>query len=206
MKRLAVVALVRVLRVFAVFYEVHRYDEARRPDRFSMGRHSYSKPRVVAHPLDTAQLRIGSFCSIAADATFMLGGNHRPQCVSTFPFRIRLGLADAAEDGSSASKGDIEVGHDVWIGSAALILSGVRIGAGAVIGASAVVASDVRPYAIVVGNPAREVRRRFSDAQVEALLDIAWWDWPMDRILEHVPQLESPAIDEFIATAQRRAA
>jgi hypothetical protein len=69
-----------------------------------------------------------------------------------------------------------------------------------------VVASDVRPYAIVVGNPAREVRRRFSDAQVEALLDIAWWDWPMDRILEHVPQLESPAIDEFIATAQRRAA
>jgi len=206
MRRHAVSVLMRVMRFFAVFYEVHRDDEARRPDRFSMGRHSYSTPRVMAHRWDTGRLTIGAFCSMAPDATFMLGGNHRPDCVSTFPFRIRLNLSNAQEDGSAASKGNIVVGNDVWIGSGAVILSGVTIGDGAVIGAHAVVATDVRPYAIVVGNPAREARRRFTDAQVAALLEIAWWNWPMEKILAHVPQLCSPAIDAFIALAPRRAA
>jgi chloramphenicol O-acetyltransferase type B len=206
MKRGVVAVLTRLLRFFDEFYQVHRYDRARAPERFSMGRLSYSKPRVVAYQWDSGRLTIGSFCSMAPDATFMLGGNHRPQCVSTFPFRIRLELPNAEEDGSAASKGDIVVGNDVWIGSGALILSGVTVGDGAVIGANAVVASDVRPYAIVVGNPAREVRRRFSDAQVDALLEIAWWDWPMEAILEHVPQLCSPRVDQFIASFQRPAA
>lgn len=206
MKRLAVSVLLRVMRVFDGFYEDHRYDGPRKAARLTMGRHSYAKPRVIAYPWDTAHITIGAFCSISPDVTFMLGGNHRPSCVSTYPFRIRLGLPGAEEDGSAASKGDIVVGNDVWIGSGAVILSGVRIGDGAVIGARAVVASDVRPYAVVVGNPAREIRRRFSDPQVAALLEIAWWDWPMDRILEHVPELCSPAVDAFIAACARRAA
>jgi acetyltransferase-like isoleucine patch superfamily enzyme len=205
-KSALVAALTRLIRFFDEFYEVHRYDGARRRARFSMGRLSYSTPRVIAHQWDTARLTIGSFCSIAPDVTFMLGGNHRPDCVSTFPFRIRLNLPHANDDGSAASKGDIVVGNDVWIGSGALILSGLAIGHGAVIGANAVVASDVRPYAIVVGNPAREIRRRFSDQQVEALLDIAWWEWPMESILERVPQLGSSAVDAFITSFRRRAA
>lgn len=206
MKGLVVGALLRVMRVFDGFFEEHRYDGARAQARLTMGRHSYAPPRVTAYAWDSAQVTIGAFCSISSDVTFMLGGNHRPDCVSTYPFRIKFGLPGAEEDGSEASKGDIVVGNDVWIGSGAVILSGVTVGHGAVIGAQAVVASDVRPYAVVVGNPAREIRRRFSDAQVTALLEIAWWAWPMERILESVPQLCSPQIDAFIAAARQRAA
>jgi acetyltransferase-like isoleucine patch superfamily enzyme len=195
-----------LLDVVHEFYEVHRYDRARKADRFSMGRFSYSRPRVVAFPGDTARLQIGSFCSIAYDATFMLGGNHHPEWVSTYPFRIKLDLPGAFKDGQPGSKGDILIGHDVWIGAGALILSGVRIGNGAVIGANAVVAKDVRPYAVMVGNPAREIRRRFSNAQVQALEDIAWWAWPIDQILEHVPLLCSDRIDDFISQFARRVA
>jgi acetyltransferase-like isoleucine patch superfamily enzyme len=191
-------ALFRLMRLLDNFYEVHRYDAARRPERFSMGKHSYSMPRVIAYEWDTARVKIGSFCSIAPDATFMLGGNHRPDWVSTFPFRIRFGLPDASLDGGGASKGDIVVGNDVWIGRGALILSGSQIGNGAVIGAHAVVAGDVRPYAIVVGNPAREVRRRFADDRIAALEAIAWWDWPLDAILANVGLIGNPDVDAFI--------
>ena len=104
----------------------------------------------------------------------------------------------AYADGHPHSKGDIEIGHDVWIGREARVLSGVRVGDGAVIGAYAVVARDVRPYAIVVGNPAREVRRRFTDAQCEALLAIAWWNWPEERILANIDQLNGRDVDAFI--------
>jgi acetyltransferase-like isoleucine patch superfamily enzyme len=206
MKGRVVAGLRRVIRYFDEFYQAHRDDDARSPGRFSMGRHSYGTPRVIATAWDTGRLRIGAFCSVAEDVTFLLGGNHRPDRVSTYPFRIKFGLADANEDGVGASKGDIEVGNDVWIGRGAVILSGVTVGHGAVIGASAVVAGDVRPYAIVVGNPAREVRRRFSDEQVNALLAIGWWDWPIERILEQASDLCSPAIDDFIKRAQRSAA
>jgi acetyltransferase-like isoleucine patch superfamily enzyme len=198
-KQLVVRPLARLLRRLDAFYQAHRDDEARGAAHFSVGRHSYGAPRLIKYESDTARVRIGAFCSIAPEVSFLLGGNHRPQCVSTFPFRIRLGLPDAAEDGSQASKGDIVVGNDVWIGHGAFILSGVTIGDGAVIGAQAVVAGDVRPYAIVVGNPAREIRRRFTDQQIAALLRIAWWDWPMETIRQEVPSLSGPAIDDFIA-------
>lgn len=127
-----------------------------------------------------------------------MGGNHRPDWVSTYPFRFMLDLPGALEDGHPATKGDIEVGHDVWIGRGARIMSGVTVGNGAVVGAAAVVAGDVRPYAIVVGNPAREVRRRFGEEAIAALERIAWWDWPDERIVEAVPLLSSAQIDRFI--------
>ncbi len=206
MKAVLIHTLTRLVRIFDEFYRAHRDDRAKGTDRFAMGRHSYGNPRVIAYPWDTARVQIGAFCSIAEDVTFMLGGNHRTDCVSTYPFRIKFGLPDAAEDGHGASKGDIQVGSDVWIGRGALILSGVTIGHGAVIGASAVVASDVRPYAIVVGNPAREIRRRFTDEEADALLAIAWWNWPLERILESAPELCSPAIHDFIQRFRRSSA
>jgi chloramphenicol O-acetyltransferase type B len=205
MKRLVIRSVVRLMQLVATFYEVHRFDEARTPERFRMGEHSYAKMRVIAHPWDTGRISIGAFCSIAWDATFMVGGNHCGDCVSTFPFRIKFQLPNADRDGAAASKGDITVGNDVWIGSGALILSGVTIGDGAIIGANAVVGSDVRPYAVVVGNPAREIRRRFNDAQVAALEEIAWWDWPIEEILAHVDMLGARRIDEFIARYQKAA-
>ena len=166
-----------------------------------MGRCSYGTPHVRRFVGDTSRVLIGSFVSIADEVEFVPGGNHRVDWVSTYPFRWMFRLPGALEDGHPASDGDIVVGNDVWFGAGARILSGVTIGDGAVVGAGAVVARDVRPYAVVVGNPAREVSRRFSDAQVDALERIRWWDWPLDEILERVPLLCSPDVDGFIKIA-----
>lgn len=173
-------------------------------ERLSIGRGSYGDPRVATFPGDTASVRIGAFCSIGPDVILMDGGDHRTDWVSTFPFRVAYGLPGAYRDGHPRSRGDIEIGNDVWIGRGARVRSGVRVGDGAVIGAYAVVTRDVRPYAIVVGVPAREVNRRFTDEQVQALLQIAWWDWPIERIVRCVPQLCSDAIDAFIEEHRRR--
>jgi len=167
-------------------------------ERLTLGRCSYGEPRVATFPGDTARVRIGAFCSIGPDVILMDGGDHRVDWVSTFPFRAALGLPGAYEDGHPRSRGDIEIGNDVWIGSGARVRSGVRVGDGAVIGAYSVVTRDVRPYAIVAGLPAREMRRRFGDEQVAALQRIAWWDWPMDEVLRCVPQLCSENVDAFI--------
>jgi acetyltransferase-like isoleucine patch superfamily enzyme len=166
--------------------------------RLTMGRASYGNPKIPTFPGDTAHVRIGSFVSIALDVVLMDGGNHRTDWVTVFPLRGSLGLPGAFEDGHPASKGDIQIGNDVWIGRGAHVLSGVTVGDGAVIAAYSVVTKDVRPYAIVAGNPAREIRRRFTDGQIESLLAIAWWNWPTDKILEHVSDLSSPDIDAFI--------
>ena len=172
-----------------------------------MGPYTFAQetPRVVRYPNDPDDpVTIGGYGAIAANVEFVVGGNHRVDWVSTFAFRHVLGLPGAATDGCPQSAGPIVVGSDVWIGRDALILSGVTIGHGAVIGARTVVAKDVRPYAIVVGNPAREVRRRFSDAQVEALLASEWWTWPPAEVLSIVDLLNGAGVDEFLAYAAAR--
>ncbi len=167
-------------------------------ERLSIGRCSYGSPLIATFPGDRAHVRIGAFCSIGPDVVLMDGGDHRIDWVSTFPFRVYLELPGAYADGHPRSRGDIEIGNDVWIGRGARVRSGVSVGDGAVIGAYAVVTRDVRPYAVVVGSPAREVRRRFGDEQVQALQRIAWWLWPMEQIEARVPQLCSADIDAFI--------
>ena len=131
----------------------------------------------------------------AEGVEFALGGNHRADWVSTYPFRVAFGLPGAHEDGHPRPERDIVVGNDVWLGHDALVLPGATISDGAVVGARAVVAGEVRPYAIVVGSPAREIRRRFGDEQVEALLRIRWWEWPEDVIHERIDQLSSGDVD-----------
>jgi acetyltransferase-like isoleucine patch superfamily enzyme len=168
-------------------------------DRLDMGRHSYGSPLIATFPGDTGRVRIGSFTSIALDVILMDGGNHRLDWVTTFPLRARLGLPGAYADGHPTSKGDIEIGNDVWIGMAACVMSGVKIGNGAVVAGHSVVAKDVRAYAVVAGNPAREIRRRFSDEQIDALERIAWWDWPDEKIADCVEALSSENVDGFIA-------
>ena len=167
-----------------------------------MGRYSYGTPLVRTFVGDASTVYVGSFVSIAADVEFIPGGNHRVDWVSTFPFRWIFRLPGALEDGHPFSKGDIVVGNDVWIGTGAKIMSGVTIGHGAVVGAGAVVTKDVRPYAVVVGNPGREVTRRFSDEQVDALLRLAWWDWPIEIIIKRVDLLCSPNVEELLAFGQ----
>lgn len=177
--------------------------EAVADGRVTLGRHSYGGFIVLSGPGNTAVVRVGSFCSIGNRAAFSVGGNHRVDWVSTFPFRAAWGLEGAGEDGHPRPESDTEVGHDVWIGAEALILPGVTIGSGAVIGARAVVTRDVRPYAIVVGNPAREVRRRFDDEIVERLLALAWWDRPDEWIAQRIDMLCSDDVAALLDEADR---
>jgi acetyltransferase-like isoleucine patch superfamily enzyme len=168
-----------------------------------MGDHSYGIPRVLAWDAPDGTRRsgrviIGRYCSIAGDVTFLTGGNHRTDFVSAYPFRIRWRMPGRSEDGNPYSKGDIRVGHDVWIAEGANILSGVSIGHGAVVAAFSVVTKDVPPYAIVAGVPARVIRRRFTPEQVEALLRIAWWDWPDSKVRDAVPLLNGRDVQAFI--------
>lgn len=157
---------------------------AREHGFLEMGAHSYGEPTVHLWAGNDTRVLIGKYVSIAPQVEFMAGGEHVADWISTYPFRLRLGLPGAIEDGMPASKGDIRVGHDVWLGYGALILSGTSIGPGAVVGARSVVAGDVRPYAVVAGSPAREVRRRFADVEVDRLLALRWWDWPESAIRE----------------------
>ena len=164
-----------------------------------VGRHTYGSPQLQLAAGDEGTLTVGAFTSISYDVEIMLGGNHRTDWVTTFPLRHVLGLDGALADGHPSSKGPVVVGNDVWIGRGAKILSGVTIGDGAVIGAHAVVTRSVRPYAVVVGSPAREVRRRFADPVVESLRRIAWWDWPDELVVERVAELCDGDVEAFCA-------
>ena len=159
---------------------------------YSVGHATYGRPRV-RFAESGVMLTIGHYGSIADGVDLLLGGNHRMDWISTYPFPALPGLWPEAVGRSDfhTSQGPISIGHDVWIGSGAMILSGVTIGHGAVIAARAVVTKDVRPYAIVAGNPAREIRRRFDDANIERLLASCWWDWPRERVVSALPALMS---------------
>ncbi|PIE54538.1 MAG: chloramphenicol acetyltransferase [Dethiosulfovibrio peptidovorans] len=143
------------------------------------------------------KLVIGKFCSIGAETVFIMsGGNHRLDNVSTYPFGL-MGSGWEIVSYEPELRGDIVVGNDVWIGFRATILGGVTVGDGAVIGAGAVVTADVPPYAVVVGNPARVVRRRFDDETVDMLIRIKWWDWSPEKITQNVGILASPSVERL---------
>ncbi|PKN32566.1 MAG: chloramphenicol acetyltransferase [Deltaproteobacteria bacterium HGW-Deltaproteobacteria-19] len=165
-----------------------------------IGAHTYGKPEVVPFQDAGAHLKIGKFCSIAGSVTIFLGGDHRTDWVTTYPFPVLSAFWPSVSSipHTSITKGDVVIGNDVWIGFGAMILSGVTIGDGAVIGARAMVASDVEPYTVAVGNPARSVSRRFDDATVARLLRIRWWDWPDEVIAERIPLLCSGDLPSFL--------
>ncbi len=155
------------------------------------------------------RLVIGRYCAIASKVRFLMsGGNHADLGPSTFPFGI-FGepWAERTMDlvMSAPSRGDTVVGHDVWLGYSALVMPGVKIGSGAVVAAGSVVAADVPAYAIVAGNPARVMRRRYEDDDVERLLRAAWWDWPVELVTEHARTIMAgvPADLERIAAELR---
>jgi virginiamycin A acetyltransferase len=161
---------------------------------------------AVLYAFGPERLVIGRFCAIAAGVRFLLpGANHAERGPSTFPFGIFGGAWASTMDLvlGAASKGDTTVGHDVWLGYQALVLPGVTIGPGAVIAAASVVTVDVPPYAIVAGNPARVVRRRFPDEEVQQLLDAAWWDWPVPLITEHARTIMAGRPAELLRIAGR---
>ena len=137
------------------------------------------------------KLIIGKFCMIASDVTFIMNGaNHLSEAISAYPFSIfGHDWSHAMEGKQFPSKGDTIVGNDVWIGYGATIMPGVQIGDGAIIASKSVVTKDVSAYSIVGGNPAREIRKRFAEEKIEKLLDLKWWDWPIEKITKNVQQL-----------------
>ncbi|MCO6393118.1 type B chloramphenicol O-acetyltransferase [Aliihoeflea aestuarii] len=176
-----------------------------------VGRYSYYSGYYHGHSFDDCaryllpdegvdRLLIGSFCSIGSGAAFIMAGNqgHRNDWISTFPFywMSEIPAFEGAENGFSPS-GDTVVGNDVWIGSEAIVLPGVKIGDGAVIGTRAVVARDVEPYTIVAGNPAKEIRKRFSQHDIDILLELRWWEWPDDHLHIAMPILTSGDIESL---------
>jgi len=169
---------------------------------YTRGRYTYGEPKFL---FPEADIIIGAFCSISENVTIFGGGNHRTDWVTTYPFPSfsNWGM-EALQGQDSQTNGPVIIGNDVWIGDGAVILSGVTVGDGAVIAAAAVVTKDVRPYAIVAGNPAREVKRRFADDVVEQLLRIRWWDWPDEDVLTYAPMLCNQDVRGFIDACAAR--
>lgn len=137
------------------------------------------------------KLIIGKFCQIASGVEFMMNdANHQMNAVTTFPFYTLEGWEmDIPDPSEMPFKGDTVIGNDVWIGQNAVILPGVHIGDGAIIGANSIVGSDVDPYTIVAGNPAKPLRKRFDDELIELLLQFKWWDRSIEEINTLIPIL-----------------
>jgi acetyltransferase-like isoleucine patch superfamily enzyme len=171
---------------------------------YDIGDFSYGRPKV-RFPESGAKLSIGRYCSVADGVEILLGGDHRTDFVTTYPFGAMTGVWPEAEvrDDFHTSKGDVTIGHDVWLGSQCMILSGVTVGDGAVVAARAVVTKDVPPYAIVGGNPAKLIRMRFDPRTAERLLASRWWDLPRDRIAALIPLLQSGDVEGFLSTLER---
>ncbi|MCL4158206.1 UNVERIFIED_CONTAM: hypothetical protein GTU68_034121 [Idotea baltica] len=145
------------------------------------------------------KLIIGKFCMIASDVTFIMNGaNHLTESISAYPFAIfGEGWEQAMEGKSYPSKGNTTIGNDVWLGHKSVIMPGINIGDGAIIAAYSVVTKDVEPYTIVGGNPANEIRKRFSKEKTDILLALQWWDWPIEKITLHVQELTGEEINHF---------
>ena len=147
------------------------------------------------------KLVIGKFCAFATDIQFIMNGaNHAMTGFSTYPFNI---FGHGWEDGFDFAtiecglRGDTVIGHDVWIGRETTIMPGVRIGHGSIIASRSVVVKDIPPYTIAGGNPARPLKQRFDDATVKRLLEIAWWDWPVETISRAVNAIRGADLAEL---------
>ena len=145
------------------------------------------------------KLIIGKFCMIASDVTFIMNGaNHLTNSITSYPFAIfGHDWSDAMEGKSYPTKGDTVIGNDVWIGYNSTIMPGVKIGDGAIIATNSTVTKDVEPYTVVGGNPAKEIRKRFTENEINKLLKIRWWNWSIEKITKNVKKLTDNNIDDL---------
>ena len=157
---------------------------------------NFEKNNVLYHyPINNDGLIIGKFCSIACGAKFIFNcANHTLKSLSTYTFPLFFEEWDLPKSEVASAwdnKGDIVIGNDVWIGYDAIIMAGVTIGDGAIIGTRAVVTKDVEPYSIVGGVPAKEIRKRFTPEEITRLLELQWWNWPIEKIRNSIPDIQS---------------
>lgn len=179
-----------------IFIGDYTYFDDRRygPEKFEeynvLYNYDFSKVKLV----------IGKFCAIAAETRFIMTGDHKLDAISTYPFPIfGQGWESAFNIFDLPVKGDIIIGNDVWLGYDSLVMNGVTIGHGAIVAARAMVVKDIPPYAIVAGNPAKIVKMRFDDPTIERLLQIAWWDWEIEKINSHLNIICNLNVDELEA-------
>ncbi|QVQ55087.1 CatB-related O-acetyltransferase [Spiractinospora alimapuensis] len=176
--------------------EFSYYDDPDDPTAF--------ESRNVLYHYGPEKLVIGKFCAFGTGVRFIMNGaNHRMDGPSTFPFPMMGGTWGERFDllTDLPVRGDTVIGNDVWLGYEAMVMPGVRIGNGAIVAARSVVTSDVPDYGIVGGNPAELIRRRFDDHDVDRLLAIAWWDWPLEHITAHLTEIMSGSVDELAGAA-----
>ena len=160
-----------------------------------VGRYTYGFENIsIKQWGEGATLKIGSFCSIAGNIRVFLGGNHRTNWITTYPFGHVFAdeLGGQHIVGHPSTKGDVDIGDDVWIGEAVTIMSGVTIGNGSVLAANSTVTKDVAPYQVVGGNPARLIKERFDDELIALLNELRWWDLDVSQIKEITEVLSSP--------------
>lgn len=170
----------------------------------SCGKHTYGTP-IVQWGSPYATCKVGNFCSIGKNVNIYLGGNHRTDWITTYPFghRSKDIFNTFNGEGHPSTKGDVIIGNDVWIADNVTIMSGVTIGDGAVIANNSHVVKDAPPYSVVGGNPATVLKYRFTPEQISALLDIQWWNLDDSVINLYVPLLCSGMIDDFIQKFKR---
>lgn len=161
------------------------------PRNVEVGNYTYGELTVLNFG-ENEKLKIGSFCSIASGVVFSLNADHFTNHISTFPFKVKV-LNEQIKE--AASKGDIIVDDDVWIGQNAIILSGVHIGQGSVIAAGAVVSKDVPAYAIVGGVPAKVIKYRYEPGMIDELLKLDYSKLTKEMIEEHVGELYQELTD-----------
>lgn len=146
------------------------------------------------------QLKIGKFCSIAQNIHIYLGGNHRSDWITTYPFgHINTKIFNSFDGtGHPVTNGNVIIGNDVWISDNVTIMSGITIGDGAIIANNSHIVKNVEPYTIVGGNPGKLIRKRFTSEQINKLLEIKWWEWSDEKINLNLPLLCNDNIDIFI--------
>ena len=144
---------------------------------------------------------VGKFCSIGARLKVYGGGDHRMDWISTYPFENVIDEKELI--GHPATKGKVVIGNDVWIGNDVTILSGSVIGDGCCIGAGSVLRGKFAPYTVILGNPAKYHRSRFSISTAQKLQKLAWWDWDTDHIHAILPLLNSDNIEAFFEMAKQ---
>ena len=175
----------------------------------SIGRFTYGEENIELHWWgESAKFLIGRYCSIAGNIQIFLGGNHRYDWITTFPFGhlFQAELGGEGIIGNPWTKGDVLIGNDVWIGTNASIMSGVSIGDGAVIAANAHVVGDIPAYTIFGGNPARKIRARFDDAIIERLLRLRWWEFSPADVKKLTFELSQPPTPEKLDALLRQTA
>ena len=156
-------------------------------EQFEIGAYTYGNPNILFSE-SGEKLKIGKFCSIATNVNIFLGGNHRTDWVTTYPFNIFF-QKNLDIKGHPSSNGGVTIGNDVWLGRDVTILSGVTIGDGAVVGAGSLVTKNIDDYEVWGGNPARFIRLRFTEAEIVFLKRIQWWNWPIEKIIDNVELL-----------------